>query len=409
MDSTLKALRTAMFLCASAALLLFYVGSAQAQGPSFDCKKAKTRVEKAICSDKDLSKMDQELSEVYKDLWNRLGVKERKALKDSQAEWLKVRDGASQVKSNMNMLQVLNDVYSIRIVELIGDRDYPGTGMGEAEKESGGETILKLVSKEDISYFDSMEKKHPPYPDVWGYEFPCPRKAFCDAHISAMMVPSGDVIVTYVETITKNKPMNPLDLSIDLKTAGVLFFSQKRVSFTDEAIIAFGRDRKHISEKRVVFKDGTVIEHQSSNSPNCWDAYEVPNLVVKDGGGNVIAQKMLLSLRDRPVRRAINQICERNWDYNRNYMLETASAVVLRIAPLEDDTFLLFDAVGNMIIRFDKNLNTKSDLLNRKVFLVDFVPLKKTISDRLIHLGQSHVQAVNDVVAEYLRGLRKDG
>lgn len=34
---------------------------------SFDCTKAKSPVEKAICSDAELGKLDEDLSKVYKD------------------------------------------------------------------------------------------------------------------------------------------------------------------------------------------------------------------------------------------------------------------------------------------------------------------------------------------------------
>ncbi len=41
-------------------------GCMQAQAASFDCGKAKTRVEKLICANAELSKLDEQLSREYK-------------------------------------------------------------------------------------------------------------------------------------------------------------------------------------------------------------------------------------------------------------------------------------------------------------------------------------------------------
>jgi uncharacterized protein len=60
------------------------------QAVSFDCQKAKTFTEKAICQDPELSAVDDELSALY------LAAEERsknpKALKKEQEKWLKSRD-----------------------------------------------------------------------------------------------------------------------------------------------------------------------------------------------------------------------------------------------------------------------------------------------------------------------------
>ena len=48
--------------------LLILPGICLADGPSFDCKKAKTCIEKFICADKDLSTLDKKMSETYANL-----------------------------------------------------------------------------------------------------------------------------------------------------------------------------------------------------------------------------------------------------------------------------------------------------------------------------------------------------
>ncbi|MDR0762218.1 MAG: lysozyme inhibitor LprI family protein [Campylobacteraceae bacterium] len=67
-------------------LLILTLVTSSLFSASFDCKKAKTDIEKLICSDKELSQLDDELNEAYKKALARSNNKE--ALKKSQIEWL---------------------------------------------------------------------------------------------------------------------------------------------------------------------------------------------------------------------------------------------------------------------------------------------------------------------------------
>lgn len=67
----------------------------RAGGPSFDCDKAATPVEKAICADPALAAQDVELARLLKEV--RLGhatVDAREQLRTLQRQWLKQRDAA---------------------------------------------------------------------------------------------------------------------------------------------------------------------------------------------------------------------------------------------------------------------------------------------------------------------------
>jgi len=60
--------------------------------PSFDCKKATRAVEKAICSDPDLSRLDREMDAAYKAALASLTGKASKRLKQEQQEFLATRN-----------------------------------------------------------------------------------------------------------------------------------------------------------------------------------------------------------------------------------------------------------------------------------------------------------------------------
>jgi uncharacterized protein len=65
-----------------------------AVGASFDCTRAGTRVEKMICADAELSRLDSELGTLYGDLRRNAGSNEA-TLKRDQRIWLKERNACT--------------------------------------------------------------------------------------------------------------------------------------------------------------------------------------------------------------------------------------------------------------------------------------------------------------------------
>lgn len=63
-----------------------------AKGPSFDCRKASTRVEKTICGVAPLAAVDGELGRAYKAARDGLSKPEKTRLRDRQRAWIKRRD-----------------------------------------------------------------------------------------------------------------------------------------------------------------------------------------------------------------------------------------------------------------------------------------------------------------------------
>ena len=82
------------FVLALAAFLLFVP---VAQAASFDCAKARTSFEKAICSSPDLSKQDEILAQAYDTALGGLSTDAMDVLKATQRDWL---DYAARVCSD---------------------------------------------------------------------------------------------------------------------------------------------------------------------------------------------------------------------------------------------------------------------------------------------------------------------
>ena len=82
--------------------------------PSFDCSKAATFVEKTICRDIDLSKLDKELSELYQIYLFKYG----NSAKESQRLWSIQREEKTQGQTHESAVQILKELYTKRILEL---------------------------------------------------------------------------------------------------------------------------------------------------------------------------------------------------------------------------------------------------------------------------------------------------
>jgi uncharacterized protein YecT (DUF1311 family) len=93
-------------------LALFWFSELSANAVSFDCSKASTPLEKAVCSDSELSKLDSKLTEAYKQ--RLLKTKNPKALKADQRCWLRFY----QYQGNLKWLKT---VYRQRIKEFEND------------------------------------------------------------------------------------------------------------------------------------------------------------------------------------------------------------------------------------------------------------------------------------------------
>ena len=117
---------------------------AAAQDASFDCKKASTPVEKAICEGNDTADLDRALATLYRAALEKAGDK-RAAAEAAQRRWLAARDtSCGRAKPDTECLARL---YKERIVALArAARGAPGTFItgryAYREKAQAGEMFL---------------------------------------------------------------------------------------------------------------------------------------------------------------------------------------------------------------------------------------------------------------------------
>ena len=104
-------IRNALSLAALSILLLAAAGQ-PGWAASFDCAKAETADEKAICADRVLNDEDVEMSVLYSQLKPLLGMGARGDLDDEQVAWLKRRAGCGDDRG------CLSKAYQDRIRQL---------------------------------------------------------------------------------------------------------------------------------------------------------------------------------------------------------------------------------------------------------------------------------------------------
>jgi uncharacterized protein len=113
------------------------------QKASFDCAKAATAVERAICADRDLAEADRQLSSAYKTTVARAG-EDRERLASGQRAWLARRDRDCGTLAQPG--SCLLRAYGRRLLEL---RAWPEAPFGPDDRPDVAVLTRVLVSKDD--------------------------------------------------------------------------------------------------------------------------------------------------------------------------------------------------------------------------------------------------------------------
>jgi uncharacterized protein YecT (DUF1311 family) len=104
-----------------AAMFLAISSSAVLAQPSFDCAKASTAVEKAICATPDLAEADAALAQAYAALAKTLPPAQQAALRANQRGWLTDRDGGCFDQKDAVLVQCLRAAIDKRRRFLVGE------------------------------------------------------------------------------------------------------------------------------------------------------------------------------------------------------------------------------------------------------------------------------------------------
>ncbi|MBS4095856.1 MAG: DUF1311 domain-containing protein [Sulfuricella sp.] len=136
------------------AFVIYVLFPAQPHAASFDCDKAKSRIEKLICADNDVSILDTDLTSYFRQALATVKDAEAAKLKIEQRRWLRgVRDKCATPAC-------LKEAYEKRVEtlgKLAGIKDDADDNDAEAECRklgypSGGSQCMALIRGNDVTF-----------------------------------------------------------------------------------------------------------------------------------------------------------------------------------------------------------------------------------------------------------------
>ena len=163
------------FIVISILLITSNLYSSEKIQPSFDCSKAKTRVEKLVCSDEVLSILDRDMQKAYDLMMGKYDLaymneeaKEEikpylEKLKQSQIDWVKDRDACSSKKNKKEFRSCVFSRYINRIQSIVPRYDWR-TGFSINDKNSTNDLCYNYFTQK--FWMDSpkpVNKDNPPY------------------------------------------------------------------------------------------------------------------------------------------------------------------------------------------------------------------------------------------------------
>lgn len=360
---------------------------ALAHAASFDCAKAQSKVEHMICDDSELSKLDEELGSRYKAaLQSQSNVSN---IEGAQREWLRQRDAC--VNS-----ACIEKLYRKRIGQ-----------MNSTQSTTAQARAAKLHHARRPERPALPANRFPPYPEVWGYEFPSLENQQRGLQLDVQASGNGDFAVSYLTSLgVKNG-------KIDSGDNGLLFFSGKPLhglelkKFRDKSYL---RDNDALSNSIEIDDDTSWERILTIDFCRPFSKYRMGKY--ENRPRKLIEERSILYYVERPVHTYYDHDAYRQcevkagWrEFPEKFYEAHVFAVLPGLVPLDDNTFLLYDQLGNFILRFDKDFKSRSPLVNQTVFVVetqDIVAIEKALLDS----NRFDLQTYDAAVANYLEQLK---
>jgi uncharacterized protein len=372
--------------------LVGFLVVARVNAASFDCAKASSTVEHFICDNTDLSALDQQLAESYK-----LALQDKENAENvrrAQRAWITARDKCPNVNC-------VRDAYRKRIDQL-GPAQGTSALSATAEGSSG-----------------TAAKRYPPYPDIWELQSPL-LQSDTNQVIDHLELSNGDMWFSYSRQETlKHNPANHNRPNLQ---KGITFFGRQAVDLNDtnsEMSLPDGSKVEPLSygySGLATLTDGTDISSFENEYKNgCYQGPGENSLIHDRQNGTHekwLQQKVVFLVLEKPIRLLTGltkgqqrpAACDTTEERIKTRVVSLAGAVI----PLQDGGFLLEDVRYGIVVRFDSNLNTRSSLLNRRVFLMGsdayerFFMAEVGRKENLDNEGYIKMQSVVDDLYVYL-------
>jgi hypothetical protein len=260
-----------------------------------------------------------------------------------------------------------------------------------------GGTAQASDTKKDIA----VVKKYPPYPDVWDWVTPFPARM--SREVQAALLPDGDVQLSY-----RLKSKRPTPAEEDFPQGDIYslrLFAKQPVPPPK----AFSLPPHH-GQWRVQLPNGKIIRNPGSGGGgNCFHLFDRV-FTVADREENELAHKVLFYVLDHPATFVPSGMCE-GMPYNDPPFSYRMVTMVGGLISLEDNTFLIVDREHGVVIRFDEQWQSKSQLLNQRIFVMDRQEMREIIQSKRFmkskeETSASQEQPVDEEFYQYLMTLK---
>jgi hypothetical protein len=199
-------------------------------------------------------------------------------------------------------------------------------------------------------------------PEVWDWRPASQPKEF--ASVNFWNWGDNDILISYSNS---NYPQ--------IKSETIVFFSGRKFRSPEEAFgVAPGAIHPDpIIDRSAKLPNGKIVSPNTGS--HCSQGIGA-QIRVYDNQNSLLITRTLILLLDKPWR-SPDVICEETKvrGFSRRYIVFQPSQTI----PLSDNTFLVSDVTTGTVIRFDENLNTKSSLLGKYLFMIDPTVLENRI------------------------------
>jgi len=398
----------------AAAISVFVVSFAglPAHGASFDCAKAKSVMEKSICANPKLSKLDEEVNVAYTAAKNSGNTE---AITSQQRSWLKERNACKTS-------DCIETLYTQRLKELETIQS-ASTVLRQIARSGEQDAPQAISSAED--FLKPSNKEFPPYPDIWGVDLPLGVSVF-----GIYPAGNGDFVVGAYGK--EKSTYNWVSRNETYLMTGLFSGKQWRIAERDPMLLKNRNNNGAVSDRKEitcpkplppddpngrdtcyaridhVFPNGNRLLYVSTSNPFPYCSHEryFEYLALVAPDGRLLRQAtpivVLKSTKNMEILGG-DPPCEdlpggKKQKYVNNW---TKASEITDFIPLADGTFLLgfygfFE--GNdykgYLIRFDQSFSSLHPAYGREVFMMDTQTLEKMGSIRSDPRRTIHENAV---------------
>lgn len=309
-----------------------------------------------------LIKTDQQLNVTYKALTRKLNPRDQKKLRKEQRAWIKQRDQECKTqKIKAKGRKWLNTV---------------------AKNKSQTECVIRLTQKRAEELKSSKQvhnKKSNIYPSILKvWHLVVDKLAIGVSGYILYERNDGELLITYPNRVKDNRKR--------VVWNGVYFYSGKLISNLDINQIRKSKRYKLLAKKkRIVFADKTNISIDYVKfSPKCPGIFTDYYLVRQKLDGEETRHSLIFYLIPAS-KKEFGDYCTNPEAGPLNVKF---SGYFDGLFYLSDDTFLVHRQFNGkqIFIRFDSKLNSKSPLLGKRIFLMDWYELN-TIFNKIAFLN----------------------